>query len=122
MRTKSIENRHIINIFGIDMGVKPCYTKADIKQRRAKMSKKIFISENIPQYKANLHSHSTLSDGALTPRQLKDIYKARGYSILAITDHNLPCDHSEMNEDGFMMLTGYEEHIRENVVFDMFSP
>ncbi|NLX13208.1 MAG: hypothetical protein GXY44_06070 [Phycisphaerales bacterium] len=41
------------------------------------------------QYKANLHTHTTQSDGSLTPDQVIDEYHKRGYSILAITDHNL---------------------------------
>ena len=60
------------------------------------------ISPAKKQYKANLHSHSTMSDGRLTPQQLKDAYKARGYSILAITDHDYPVDHSDLSEKDFL--------------------
>ena len=73
-----------------------------------------YISKDQPQYKANLHCHSTLSDGALTPEQLKAAYKDHGYSILSITDHEYPYDHSDMNEKDFLMLTGYEAYIRPN--------
>ena len=48
------------------------------------------ISPDKKQYKANLHGHSTLSDGRLAPEALRDAYKAHGYSILAITDHERP--------------------------------
>lgn len=41
------------------------------------------------QYKANLHTHTTQSDGWLTPDQAIDEYHQRGYAILAITDHDL---------------------------------
>ena len=34
--------------------------------------KQYFISKSTPQYRANLHSHSTLSDGDFTPETLKD--------------------------------------------------
>jgi predicted metal-dependent phosphoesterase TrpH len=34
-----------------------------------------------------LHSHTTWSDGALTPRELCDLYGRRGFDVLAITDH-----------------------------------
>ena len=71
-----------------------------------------FISHSKKQHKANLHCHSTLSDGHLTPQQLKEAYKSRGYSILAITDHEVPYDHSSMNESDFLMLTAYEAYIR----------
>lgn len=40
------------------------------------------------RHKANMHTHTTESDGNLTPAQTIDEYHARGYSILAITDHN----------------------------------
>ena len=73
-----------------------------------------YISKDQPQYKANLHCHSTLSDGKLTPEQLKNAYKDKGYSVLAITDHEYPYDHSDMNEKDFLMLTGYEAYIRPN--------
>lgn len=59
-------------------------------------------------YKANLHAHSTVSDGALTPLQLKELYKAQGYSVLALTDHELLVDHSELDDDEFLTLTGME--------------
>lgn len=44
------------------------------------------ISPDKKQYKANLHCHSTISDGKKTPEELKEMYKRHGYSILAITE------------------------------------
>ena len=70
------------------------------------------ISPNKKQYKANLHCHSILSDGCRTPEELKNMYKSRGYEILAITDHERPVQHTAMSEKDFMMLTGYECYIR----------
>jgi len=40
------------------------------------------------QYKANLHTHTTSSDGHLTPHNVVDRYHQLGYRILALTDHN----------------------------------
>ena len=40
------------------------------------------------QYKANLHTHTTRSDGRLSPQQVVDNYHKLGYKILALTDHN----------------------------------
>ena len=76
------------------------------------------------QFKANLHCHSTLSDGKLTPQQLKDAYKAHGYSVLAITDHERPHDHTAMSEADFLMLTGYEAYIRPDPAcrYNAFAP
>lgn len=34
-----------------------------------------------------LHAHTTWSDGALTPRELCDLYGRSGFDVLAVTDH-----------------------------------
>lgn len=70
------------------------------------------ISPDKKQYKANLHGHSTLSDGKLAPEALRDAYKAHGYSILAITDHERPHSHKALSQPDFILLTGYECYIR----------
>ena len=62
-------------------------------------------------YKANLHTHSTISDGRLTPEEVKEGYKAHGYQILCLTDHNTIVNHSDMNDPDFLMLTGAEINI-----------
>lgn len=38
--------------------------------------------------KANLHTHTTISDGYWNPQQVVDLYHQEGYQILAITDHD----------------------------------
>lgn len=40
------------------------------------------------QVKANLHTHTTRSDGSLSPQSMVDLYHEHGYRILSITDHN----------------------------------
>ncbi len=40
------------------------------------------------QYKANLHTHTTISDGSLSPQSMVELYDKYGYKILAISDHN----------------------------------
>jgi len=37
--------------------------------------------------KANLHTHTTRSDGAKTPEETVGVYREAGYDVLAITDH-----------------------------------
>lgn len=59
-------------------------------------------------YKASLHTHSTVSDGKLTPQEVKELYKARGYSILALTDHHIISAHPELNDPDFLALTSIE--------------
>lgn len=70
----------------------------------------------IPQvkyYKAALHCHTNISDGGPTPEEMKQIYKSKGYQILSITDHNILVDHSALNEEDFLMLTGAEYNIND---------
>lgn len=73
-------------------------------------------------YKANLHAHSTVSDGSLSPAQLKDLYKREGYSVLALTDHELLVDHSELNDADFLTITSYEYAIIQDNANYQFSP
>ncbi len=81
------------------------------------------ISQNTKQYKANLHSHSVLSDGKKTPEELKKMYKEKGYSVLSITDHEVPKNHSALSDDDFIMITGYEAYVRvnPNYVYDVYA-
>ena len=62
-------------------------------------------------FKANLHTHSIISDGKLTREEVKEAYKALGYQILCLTDHNITVNHSDMNEPDFLMLTGVEINV-----------
>ena len=81
------------------------------------------LSPNKKQYRANLHCHSVLSDGKRTPAELKELYKANGYSILAVTDHESPGTHQELNDDDFIMITGYEAHVRAGKgKFNQYGP
>lgn len=56
-------------------------------------------------YKANLHCHSTVSDGRLSPEELKELYMRHGYSIIAYTDHEVLIPHPELTDDKFLALT-----------------
>ncbi|MBO5223102.1 MAG: PHP domain-containing protein [Clostridia bacterium] len=78
---------------------------------------KYLLPQNGNFYKANLHSHSTVSDGRNTPKEMKDYYKEHGYQILALTDHELLVDHSDLSEPDFLMLTGYEYAFVEDVPY-----
>lgn len=64
-------------------------------------------------YKANLHCHTTVSDGRYTPEETKKMYMEQGYSIVAFTDHNVLLDHSDLCEDSFLALNGYELDVSE---------
>ena len=66
------------------------------------------LKTNGPWFKANLHCHSTLSDGKMTPQELKERYKSNGYSILSITDHSKYIWHKELEDPDFLPVGGVE--------------
>ena len=72
------------------------------------MKRKHLISQEGTFYKANLHCHTTLSDGAMTPAQIKEMYVRHGYSVVAYTDHNIYKYHEELQDENFIPLAGYE--------------
>ena len=43
-------------------------------------------------YRGNLHSHTTVSDGVLTPEESVKAFREQGYSFLCISDHNTYTD------------------------------
>ncbi len=70
--------------------------------------RKYLLPEKGNFYKANLHSHSVISDGMLTAKEMKDFYMERGYSIIAFTDHDIFIPHNDLTDDNFLALNGYE--------------
>ena len=64
-------------------------------------------------YKANLHIHSTVSDGKLTPEEVKEAYKARGYEIIAYSDHEVMVPHEDLQDESFLPLTATEYQFAE---------
>ena len=64
-------------------------------------------------YKVNMHCHTNLSDGDMTPEEVKAHYKANGYSAVAFTDHDLFIPHNDLSDDEFIALGGYEMEVDE---------
>ncbi len=52
--------------------------------------------------------HTTVSDGKMTPEEVKEEYKKRGYQIVAFTDHEAMVPHNDLNDEGFMSITSVE--------------
>ena len=76
--------------------------------------KQFFLPESGGAFKANLHCHSTVSDGRLTVGEIKAQYMKHGYSIVAFTDHDVLLSHADLNEPGrFLALNGYEMEVNE---------
>lgn len=63
-------------------------------------------------FQADLHCHSTYSDGTLSPQALAQRARARGVTLWALTDHDeisgLPLAHAAAQEQGLSFLTGVE--------------
>ena len=78
------------------------------------MKKTWFISDGT--YKANLHCHTTHSDGKHTPEEIKRIYQEQGYSIVAFTDHDVLTPLHHLTDENFLALCGFEVAINETAV------
>jgi hypothetical protein len=80
--------------------------------------------------KGQIHVHSTNSfDGwtSLPPRELALEYRRRGYSFIAITDHDMISDVSDLQDDSFAVIPAYEStsesgHITALWVSQVVSP
>lgn len=75
--------------------------------------RKYLIPEDGTFYKANLHCHSTVSDGKRTPQEIKMIYMEHGYSVVAFTDHDVLVPHPELVSNDFLPLYGFEAEVDE---------
>ena len=76
--------------------------------------KKYLLPETGNFYKANLHCHTTISDGRWTPEEVKKNYMEQGYSVIAYTDHNLLISHQDLAEESFLPLNGIEFNINND--------
>lgn len=67
-------------------------------------------------YRGNLHTHSTRSDGVLSPEEVCRRYRAEGYDFIAMTDHfvglfDYPLtDTTPYRDSGFTTILGAELH------------
>ena len=77
--------------------------------------RKYLLPEGGKFFKANLHCHTTVSDGKRTPEEIKELYKKNGYSIVAYTDHDIMIPHDDLNDEDFLAMIGYEMEINAPV-------
>ncbi len=68
----------------------------------------VYLDSEKSFFKANLHTHSTNSDGRATPEKIKEEYMARGYSVVAFTDHEHITSNYHLSDDKFIAITGAE--------------
>ena len=84
--------------------------------------KKYLLPRDVNSYKTCLHTHTDLSDGHNTPEEIRSVYMAHGYSVVAYTDHDVLIDHSDLCGDGFLALNGYELEVSEKEHNRPFGP
>ena len=60
--------------------------------------------------KANLHTHSTTSDGRFTPDEVIALYSAQKYDVMAFTDHRKTNLVSALDGKGMTLISGIEMH------------
>ena len=77
--------------------------------------KRYLLPEQGQFYKANLHCHTNISDGKMTPEEVKDWYKSHGYSAVCYTDHEVLIDQSALCDKDFVALHGYEVCIKQDL-------
>ena len=66
------------------------------------------MSNNVlPASRADLHSHTTASDGSLSPRELMQSAAQRGVLHLAITDHDTTAAHAEARAAALELNIGF---------------
>ena len=54
--------------------------------------------------RGNLHTHTTVSDGKLTPEECIRLYKEKGYDFLCITDHHNGTFHVDLKRANLLWL------------------
>ena len=77
------------------------------------ISKKVLLDSDKKFYKGNMHCHTTISDGNLSPEEIKDLYKSNGYNFVAFTDHEVTVNHADLDDDNFIAITSQELTIKE---------
>jgi hypothetical protein len=67
-------------------------------------------------YKGALHAHTTRSDGRLTPEESVAFHREHDYHFLAVTDHDVITDLSQLAGDAFLTIPGVEVSHGRNAV------
>ncbi|MBE6727721.1 MAG: hypothetical protein E7562_03625 [Ruminococcaceae bacterium] len=81
--------------------------------------RKIILSNDKKFFKANLNCKTNNSFGKLTAEQLKDLYKSKGYSIIAFCDKK-PVSYKNLCDDDFLVISSYSTQI-ENYSLSLYS-
>ncbi len=69
-----------------------------------------FYGRKLQTCKANLHTHSTVSDGRFAPEEVIRLYREKGYDALAFSDHRKTNPVRGYDGGGMTLLSGIELH------------
>ena len=69
-----------------------------------------FYGKKLNTYRANLHTHSTRSDGKFAPDEVMKLYSEAGYDVMCMTDHMRTSCIGEIDPHGMLLLPGVELH------------
>lgn len=61
-------------------------------------------------FKANLHTHTTNSDGDTPPAERVAQYREAGYDVLALTDHRTVTEIEALNSKDLLLIRSFEGH------------
>lgn len=75
--------------------------------------KTVLLGKTKNFFKANLHMHTTISDGQMTPDEVKEAYRNEGYSVVAFTDHDVMVPHNELTDKNFLAITSCEMEVNQ---------
>lgn len=81
--------------------------------------KKYLLPNEGKFYKANLHTHTTISDGKWSPEKVKEEYSKHGYSIVAFTDHDALVPHNDLTDENFLAINGFETYFNNEVFLEL---
>lgn len=103
-------------LYPLAIGMKKHYNKYIIiinipSKRTDEIMKKYLLPEKGMFYKANMHTHTTVSDGRMSPEEIKKAYTEKGYSIVAYTDHDILMPHNDLSDEKFLAITACEIEI-----------
>lgn len=76
--------------------------------------KKFLLPAEGAFYKMSAHTHSTRSDGRLTPEEVKARYQEKGYQIVAYTDHDVMMPIADLTDENFVAISAMELEIRNH--------
>lgn len=66
--------------------------------------------------RGNLHTHTTLSDGELSPDDTLDAFIRRGYDFVALTDHDAIANPNEARFPQILVFSGVEHSAQQHIL------